>query len=206
MPPSDPCLLGSPKSLPNVFHPTGVPLPVDPISHRRRYIGIEHMKSTPLVLLVLTLATFTSACGQAPENMKTTGATDPKTVMKTNEEWKKQLTPEQYHVLREAGTERAFSGKYWDNHEHGTYYCAACHQALFTSDTKFESGTGWPSFYKPVDKGAVAEHTDSTFGMKRTEVVCSRCGGHLGHVFDDGPNPTGLRYCMNSVSLDFEKE
>jgi peptide-methionine (R)-S-oxide reductase len=167
---------------------------------------MEHMKSTPLVLFALTLAAFTSACGQSPEHMKTTGSTDPKTVMKTNEEWKKQLTPEQYRVLREAGTERAFSGKYWDNHEHGTYYCAACHQALFNSDTKFESGTGWPSFYQPVEKNAVTEHTDSTFGMKRTEVVCSRCGGHLGHVFDDGPEPTGLRYCMNSVSLEFEKK
>lgn len=124
---------------------------------------------------------------------------------KTEAEWKKELTPVQYQVLRQKGTERAFTGAYWDNHEKGTYYCAACHQALFDSTTKFESGTGWPSFYQPVAEGAVKINRDNSYGMVREEVVCSRCGGHLGHVFDDGPKPTGLRYCMNSVSLQFEK-
>lgn len=124
---------------------------------------------------------------------------------KTDEEWKKELTPEQFFVLRQKGTERAFTGALWDNHEKGTYYCAACHQALFDSKTKFESGTGWPSFYQPVADKMVKVGADNSLGMSRDEVVCSRCGGHLGHVFPDGPNPTGLRYCMNSVSMTFEK-
>ena len=163
------------------------------------------MKNLLFLPLTLAVATFTSACGQTPKG-KTHPTTDTPTLMKTDDEWRKQLTPEQYRVLREAGTERAFTGEYWDNHEQGTYYCAACQQALFSSDTKFESGTGWPSFYQPLEKTAVAEHTDHAFGMARTEVVCGRCGGHLGHVFDDGPKPSGLRYCMNSVALSFEKK
>jgi len=131
---------------------------------------------------------------------------DGKMIVKADEEWKQLLTPAAYHVLREEGTERAYSGEYADSHGDGDYYCAACHLKLFSSKTKFESGTGWPSFFEPINKKNVVEKTDKLLGIERTEIECARCGSHLGHVFDDGPKPTGLRYCMNSVSLKFEKD
>lgn len=127
-------------------------------------------------------------------------------IMKTDAEWKKQLTEMEYYVLRQEGTERAFTGDLWNNHEKGTYICAACGLPLFGSETKFDSGTGWPSFYQPIKPEYVTDHHDNSYGMARTEVECARCGGHQGHVFDDGPKPTGLRYCINAVSLDFVKQ
>src|SRR4051812_25746636 len=127
-------------------------------------------------------------------------------IEKSDEEWRKTLTPEQYQVLRGKGTERAFTGPYWDDHDQGVYKCAGCGAPLFRSDTKFDSGTGWPSFNAPVAPDAVATETDESHGMVRTEAMCAACGGHLGHVFPDGPRPTGLRYCINGASLKKEKE
>ena len=127
-------------------------------------------------------------------------------IEKSETEWRKELSPQQYRILREKGTEPPFTGKYWNEHADGIYRCAACGNPLFDASTKFESGTGWPSFYQPIESGRVDSEQDGSHFMVRTEVHCARCGGHLGHLFDDGPQPTGLRYCINSASLDLDKD
>jgi peptide-methionine (R)-S-oxide reductase len=125
-------------------------------------------------------------------------------IKKSDEEWRQELSPEEYHILREKGTERAFTGEYYKTKTPGTYLCRACGNELFSSDTKYESGSGWPSFYEPLKADAVEEQEDDSYGMRRVEITCARCGSHLGHVFPDGPNPTGMRYCMNSASLKLD--
>ena len=176
------------------------------------------MRPKALLAIIVLLIVAAAACARAaaekgekktvkPATTTTeTAANGIQKIVKTDEEWKKLLTPEQFQVLREQHTERAYSGELWDNHKKGTYVCAACGLPLFSSATKFESGTGWPSFWQPIDPRNVGTETDNSLFMSRTEVHCARCGGHLGHVFTDGPRPTGLRYCMNSVAMKFVPE
>jgi peptide-methionine (R)-S-oxide reductase len=162
-------------------------------------------------LLLLTLTSFCQQSGKQSTNIQTppkatTMQSSPiNPVPQSEEEWKKKLSQEQFHILREKGTERAFTGKYWDHHEDGTYRCAGCGAELFSSDAKFDSGCGWPSF-SDADSSKIIKKADYSHGMVRTEVMCANCGGHLGHLFDDGPAPSGLRYCINSVSIDFQKK
>lgn len=164
------------------------------------------LRAVPIALAVAVLAAV--ACTIKNHDTEGTQRADTEegrmafAVVKSEAEWRNILTPEEFRVLREKGTERAFTGEYWNAHTHGTYVCAGCRNAVFSSDTKYDSGTGWPSFTAPVADSAIQVNKDYSHGMVREEVVCARCGGHLGHVFTDGPRPTGLRYCINSVSLD----
>ena len=166
-------------------------------------MNVMKMTRTPVYLALIASVLACRAAAPAAQKGPKMNSAHTHPVTKTDAEWKAALTEEQYRILRQKGTERPFANEYNDNHAKGTYVCAACAQELFSSEAKFESGTGWPSFWQPIAKTAVEEETDRALGMKRTEILCSRCGGHLGHVFEDGPKPTGLRYCMNSAAMKF---
>ena len=170
---------------------------------------MNKLKLVKQLVVALTIGVSVIACGNSAAQDKNKIYPKPdknNKVIKTDKEWKQLLTDEEYQVLREQGTERPFTGDLHDNHKEGTYICAACGLDLFSSKHKFESGTGWPSFWQPINDTNVAETMDKSHGMTRSEVHCARCGGHLGHVFEDGPKPTGLRYCINSVSMDFRAD
>lgn len=169
-----------------------------------KFVKMKVLNSLPIIFIALSLNTC-SGQNQAVHETKNSKQMADK-VIKTEEEWKKELTNEEYTVLREKGTERAFTGEFYKNKEKGTYLCAGCGNELFSSDSKYESGSGWPSFWEAKNEQCVTYNNDESAGMTRTEIVCGKCGGHLGHVFDDGPQPTGQRYCVNSVSLDFKKK
>ncbi len=186
------------------------------VSSRRAFLWTGGAAAGAVALWGLHRPTLTAdaAGGGAPAMVtvvnfdqagKATGKENVKRIVKTDAEWKQQLTPMQFQVTRQQGTERAYTGSTWDNHEHGIFRCVCCDLGLFSSETKFESGTGWPSFWQPIAKENVVQKSDGSLGMDRTEVACRQCDAHLGHVFDDGPRPTGLRYCMNSAAMKFVK-
>ena len=170
----------------------------------RVILFVMKMTRTPIYLsLIASVLACRAAAPAAQKGPKMSTTAHANRITKTDAEWKAELTPEQYRILRQKGTERPFANEFNENKAKGTYVCAADGQHLFSSEAKFDSGTGWPSFTQPIDKSAVEEETDRALGMKRTEILCSKCGGHLGHVFEDGPKPTGLRYCMNSGAMKF---